>query len=123
MHEELWAGVELKIENAVFFHEQMGKALAPPERTRMNVGLQSAGAIIDTCWQRSFYAYLDAFLAMARSVPEIVNACFGTDRGPKMKTWFNGLPAAEQTRRETFAAQLKTTLDTFRALPLSNARN
>ncbi len=27
MHEELWAGVELKIENAEFFLERMGESL------------------------------------------------------------------------------------------------
>ncbi len=124
MHEELWVGVELKMESAEFFLEQMGKALSPPERTQINVALQSAGAIIETRWQRSFYAHLDAFLAMVRSVPEIVQACFGADRGSKMmKTWFDGLPTPEQTRRKNFAAQFETAHQAFRSLPLSNARN
>ena len=124
MHEELWAGVELKIQNAEFFLEQMGKALLPPDRTPMNIALESTGAIIETRWQRSFYANLDAFLAMVRSVPEIIQACFGADRGSReMKAWFNGLTSAEQTRRKNFAAQFKTVHDTFRALTLSNARN
>jgi len=35
MQEELWAGVELKMESADFFLEQMGKALLPPERTQI----------------------------------------------------------------------------------------
>jgi len=124
MHEELWAGVELKIQNAEFFLEQMGKALLPPDRTPMNIALESTGAIIETRWQRSFYANLDAFLAMVRSVPEIIQACFGADLGSReMKAWFNRLTPAEQTRRKNFAAQFKTVHDTFRALTLSNARN
>jgi len=69
MHVELWAGVVLKVTNADFFLEQMGRSLQPPERTAINVALQSAGTIIGTQWQRAFYAHLDAFLAMGRSVP------------------------------------------------------
>jgi hypothetical protein len=88
MHEELWAGVDLKIEHAAFFLEQMGHALAPPERSQINVAMQSGGAIMATGWQRSFYAYADAFLAMARCVLEVINACFGAD--PVMKNGFKG---------------------------------
>jgi hypothetical protein len=124
MHDELWAGVELKIENAEFFSEQMGKALLPPDRNPMNIALESTGAIIETRWQRSLYANLDAFLAMVRSVPEIIQACFGADLGSReMKAWFKGLTPAEQTRRKNFAVQFKTVHDTFRGLSLSNARN
>jgi hypothetical protein len=121
MHEDLWAGVDLKMESADFFLEQMGKALGPPERTQINVALQSSGAIIETRWQRSFYAYLDAFLAMVRSAPEIVQACFGEDR--VMKAWLKTLAPAEQSRRKVFSAQFITAYDKFKKLPLSNARN
>jgi hypothetical protein len=123
MHEELWAGVELKVENAEFFLDGMGKSLLPPERTQMNVALQSGGATIDTGWQRSFYAQLDAFLAMGRSVPEITQCCFGTDRSSVMKSWFDGLPLAERIRRQTFTDRFKSARDAFDALPLSTARN
>jgi hypothetical protein len=79
---------------------------------------------MDTLWQNSFYAYLDAFLAMARSVPEVISACFGADRGSsEMKRWFDGLDAAEQTRRRRFAENFKAAHMTFRELPLSTARN
>src|SRR5690242_13015543 len=105
MHEELWAGVELKNEHATFFLEWMGQALAPPERTQLNVALQASGAIMGTGWQRSIYAYLDAFLAMARSVPEVIQACFGAD--PVMKNWLQGLPKAEQDRRKKFTTQFE----------------
>jgi hypothetical protein len=120
MHEELWAGVELKNEHAAFFLERMGQALAPPERTQINVA-QASGANMVTGWQRSIYAYLDAFLAMARSVPEVIQACFGND--PLMKTWFQSLPKAEQDRRKEFTTQFETAHKAFKALPLSNARN
>jgi hypothetical protein len=99
MHEEFWAGVNLKAANAEFFLEETGRALRPPERTMMNVVLQSAGAIIDTRWQRSFYACLDAFLEMSRSVPEVINCCFGEDTSPAMRGWFYGLDRTEESRR------------------------
>src|SRR2546426_526168 len=84
--------------NAELFSEQMGKALLPPDRNPMKIALESTGAIIEIRWQRSFYANLDAFLAMVRSVPEIIHACFGADLGSReMKAWFNGLTLAEQT--------------------------
>jgi hypothetical protein len=75
MDEKLWAGVELKLQSAEFFFEMMGRSLQPPKQTSINVALQASGAIIDTDWQRSFYAYLDAFLSTARSVPEIIQSC------------------------------------------------
>jgi hypothetical protein len=75
-----WGGVDLKVRHAKFFLDEMARSLQPPERTPTNVTQQSAGAMIDTSWQHSFYAYLDAFLAMARSIPEVINCCFGEDR-------------------------------------------
>jgi hypothetical protein len=37
MHDELWAGAEMKSQHATFFLEKMGAALLPPERTAINV--------------------------------------------------------------------------------------
>jgi hypothetical protein len=68
-HEELWAGVELKLQYAEFHLQQMSRSLEPPERTHMNVALEAAGAIIGTDWQISLYAHFDALLSAARSVP------------------------------------------------------
>lgn len=124
MHDELWAGVRLKLEHAGFYLEKMGASLAPPERTHHNVVLESAGAILDTGWQRAFYAYFDAYLVATRSVPEIIQACFGEDRGsPPMRRWFDGLPADEQTRRRAFTAQFAGEHAKFRAHQLSAVRN
>jgi len=123
MHEELWAGVELKINNAEFFLEEMEKALLPPDRTQMNVAQQTTGAIIDTGWQRSFYAHLDAFLAMARSVPAIIQCCFGWDTSDAMKSWRARLSATEEKRRGEFTKAFEPAYETFRKLPLSSARN
>jgi hypothetical protein len=85
MHDELWAGIALKLEYARFHLDRMWRSLEPPERTQMNVALEASGAIIDTGWQRSFYPYFDAFLTAARSVPEIINACFGADPGSRSR--------------------------------------
>ena len=124
MHEELWAGVELKLQNAEFHLQGMGRSLEPPERTATNVALQASGAIIDTGWQRSFYAHLDAFLSAARSVPEIIQCCFGVDEGhPIMKSWFGKLRETERLRRHEFKKQFKISYDGFRALPLGTVRH
>jgi hypothetical protein len=77
---QLWAGVDRKIEHAGYFLEQMQHSLERPRNAR-TARLEAAGAIVDTQWQLSFYANLDAFLAMARSVPEIIQWHFGDDRG------------------------------------------
>ncbi len=124
MHEELWVGVELKLQYAEFHLRQMERSLQPPERTATNVALEASGAILDTGWQRSFYACLDAFLVAARSVPEVIQCCFGADRGhPVVRDWFDSLPSAERNRRNAFRDQFKGTHDAFRVLPLSKARD
>jgi hypothetical protein len=127
MNEALWAGVELKVQYAEFHLQQMIRSLQPPERTPVNVPQQTAGAIIDTGWQRSFYAHFDAFLSTARSVPEIIQCCFGEDRAnranPVMREWWNKLPAEERERRKEFRKQFTSDYDSFRALRLSTARH
>src|SRR5215472_8758721 len=77
MHENLWAGVGLKVELAGFFLRQTQAALDRPRGQRAAM-LEAAGATVDIQWQPAFYANLDAFLVMARSVPEVINSCFGT---------------------------------------------
>jgi hypothetical protein len=85
MDEKLWAGVGLKLQNAEFHLLQMERSLDLPEPT----ALEASGMIVDTGWHRAFYAHLDAFLSAARSVPEIIQCCFGVDLGhPEMKEWF-----------------------------------
>jgi hypothetical protein len=89
MHENLWAGVDRKLQDAHFAFDEMATSLPPPERTPMNVAQQSTGAIIDTRWQESFYAHVDTFLAKVRSVPEIIESSFGADCGSgPMRQWF-----------------------------------
>jgi hypothetical protein len=124
MHEHLWAGVERKLQDAQFSLDEMGKSLQPPERPHMNVVQQSTGAIIDTRWQDSFYAHVDTFLAKVRSVPGVIESCFGADCGSRpMKVWFDALPFAEQTRRQTFSDQFQTDREAFGKHYLTKARN
>jgi hypothetical protein len=123
MHENLWAGVGLKVEHARFFLRQMQVAIDRPREQRA-ARLEATGAIVDTQWQSAFYANLDAFLVMARSVPEVINSCFGKDTANKeMKNWFATLTLDEQRRRNDFLSAFETTFDAFRSLSLSKARN
>jgi hypothetical protein len=121
MHDELWASAELKIAHASFFFDQMGRSLYWDRTARFAV-IMAAGGVVGNSWHQAFYAYLDAFLAMGRSVPEVVNCCFGKDKRNKvMRDWFNGLSAAEKSRREIFTTQFDC--KDFSELPLSTARN
>ncbi|MGH9426729.1 MAG: hypothetical protein ACRD2L_10575 [Terriglobia bacterium] len=124
MYEDLWAGVTLKIENAGFFLDEMQRSLDRP-RGRDAARAEAAGAVVDTQWQRAFYANLDAFLVMARSVPEVINCCFGKDTATKeMRDWFTTkLPQAEQYRRTDFFKRFESDYDNFRNLPLTKERN
>jgi hypothetical protein len=124
MHEDLWAGVSRKLNDAHLYFEGMARSLQPPERTGMTVALQSAGTIIANPWQDHFYADVDTFLAKVRSVPEVIEACFGADCGSRvMKDWFDRLPPAEQSRRRTFSTKFRVHREAFRKHHLSNARN
>jgi hypothetical protein len=124
MHEELWAGVELKLHYAEFHLQQMSRSLEPPERTHMNVALEASGAIIGTNWQRSLYAHFDALLSAARSVPWIIQCCFGEDTANRvMNEWLDERSPDERARRREFKKQFKKTRDTFDGLILSKARD
>jgi hypothetical protein len=123
MHDELWAGVDLKAGHADYFLRQMSKVIEPPEQTAWTVALQSSGAIIGNLWQQPFYANFDAFLGAARSIPEIIQCCFGRDRSLQMKSWFASRDQAEQDRRKKFSDEFNPDYSTFIGHPLTNARN
>ena len=123
MHEELWAGPELKLQYAQFHFVEMGQVLQPPERTAYHVAQMAAGAIIGSVWQNRFYAHFDAFLSTTRSIPEIIQCCFGEDQSRAMASWLKGLAADERRRRADFRRAFTRAYDQFRALPLSNTRH
>jgi len=122
---DLWGGPGVKQEHAFYFWRRMQHALEPPPRTQINVAMQSAGTIIGWTGSSPSMPNFDAFLAMARSVPEIINVCFGyEDRAPKpIRDWFDALDPGEQQRRKEFTKQFAAWYGAFRALPLSNKRN
>jgi hypothetical protein len=128
-HEELWAGPYLKLQYAEFHLQKMGQSLEGPPRDQHSVAMQAAGAIIDTGWQRSIYPYLDAFLSTTRSIPEIIQCCFGVDaatgrKNNKMKDWFDHqLSSEEKHRRRQFKAQFNGDYSGFRSRRLSEVRH
>jgi hypothetical protein len=121
MHEQLWAGADLKIQHAAFFLQEMSRSIERPEQTTNYVVQVSSGAIVGNLWAQSFYARFDALLAMTRSIPEIITCCFGYDRA--MATWLKTLSVDEQTRRQRFSTQFEADYNNFRQHPLSNVRN
>lgn len=119
VHDDLWAGVHLKIQYAGFHLLEMQRSLHPPELTHNDIVQISSGAIVANNWQQRFFPHFDAFLMAARSVPEIINACFGPDRSPQMKDWFNDLDSDEKSRRLRFGEAFKLARESSRVLPLS----
>jgi hypothetical protein len=121
-HENLWSAVEHKLSGAEFFLKQMGRDIVPPSLNSPHLAaIASTGVIVSHPWQERFYYHLDAFLAMARSVPEIIQCCFGVDR--LMRRWLARLTTSEVTRRRTFQKQFEPLSQTFAAKPLTRARN
>jgi hypothetical protein len=124
MHDHLWRGVDYRIAEA---HDALGvmwRSLEPPEHIRRNVAVNlAAGAVIDTGWQDKLYGNADTFLAKVRSVPWIIEACFGKDGNLKMKDWWDHLPRDEQQRRETFSRQFRVDRKKIDDHDLTNERN
>lgn len=122
MHDELWAGVELKLQNAQFHLDQMMRSIQPPERTGHSVAMMASGAIGVPDWQEAFYAHLDAFLSATRSVGNIIKCCFGVDNHFALNP-FKALHAEEQNRRREFQGQFDPLLKAFDGRLLSTSRH
>jgi hypothetical protein len=126
MNEELWLGVDLKIEYAAFHLGEMRRSISYQQPRAMEVAQMSAGAIVGKDWQRSFYPHFDAFLVNARSVPMIIEACFGYDkvRG-EMTCWLESRDDDEKLWRRRFAKEFKSSpvYKEFRKHPLTKVRN
>ena len=122
-HDDLWAGVHLKLSFASFHFVRMSDVLQPPKLDAHMVAIQSSGAVIGGNWHEAFYAHLDAFLSTTRSTPELVRCCFGADSGSKMiRDWFDALEPDERQRRHDFGVRFETHHKPFRELPLYRAR-
>jgi hypothetical protein len=124
VHERLWLGVDRRIREAQHSSDEMWRALQPPERT-WNVA-PAADVNLDTCWQDTFYGCVATFLAKVRSVPWLIESCFGADRANwEMRVWLDGLPTDEQDRREDFSRQFRNEPDwkALRDHDLTSERN
>jgi hypothetical protein len=121
MNDQLWAGVQFKLECGQFHLTKMQEAIDPPRLDQWMAAVESSGAIIGTGWHRKIFTYFDAFLAAVRSVPEVITCCFGADT--VMQEWFAKILTDEQQRRKRFSAEFDPARETFRRLPLSIARN
>jgi hypothetical protein len=119
-HDDLWAGVDLKLQNASFHLDEMGRALQPSERTGYLVAMQASGAMIGKDWQQPLYAHLDALLSATRSVGQIIKCGFGVDTNWQLKPW-STVPPEEQVRRKAFQDQFNPHLDAFNESLLSTS--
>jgi hypothetical protein len=119
----MWDAIEHKLDGAEFFFGEMGRDLVSPAvgNPTMAAIAISTGATVGHPWQQRFYHHLDAFLAIARSVPDIVRCCFGFD--PVMGSWLSSLDTAERARRQAFQAKFTKPYEDFKKLPLSGVRN
>jgi len=119
----MWDAIENKLDGAEFSLGEMGRDLVSPAvgNPTMAAIAISSGAVVGHPWQRRFYHHLDAFLAITRSVPDIVRCCFGVD--PVMGSWLSSLDPAEIARRKAFQAKFTKPFEDFKKLPLSGARN
>jgi hypothetical protein len=94
-HDELWAAVDRRVAAAQFFLSEMSKDLVPPQEKTGEDGsllkaIRTTGVTVNHPWEDRFYPHFNAFLAMTRSVPEIVNCLFGFDRKVIGVDWGNG---------------------------------
>jgi hypothetical protein len=130
MSVQLFKGVDFKVAEAAFFLDRMGKELVPPRHRPENQLAQTLGGSAGRHgtatwdyhpWQDSFWFYLDAFLMAGRSVPDIIQKCFGADN-PKNSKWLKTLPDEERARRLRYQDKLEPLYRAFIALPASNAR-
>jgi hypothetical protein len=102
--DDLWLGVDLKLQAAHGTFANMRKTLQAPPQTVATIVQESTGAMVGPNWQSNFWPLVNGFLAEVRSVPEIIEACFGKDlRNREMRLWWASLDADEQRRREAFS--------------------
>ena len=127
MNEQLWSGVDLKVEYASFHFSEMHRAVAYRQPTAHEIAMTASGnTIVGNDWQRRFYPQFDALLAAARSIPWIIEACFGADNGHReMRDWLDRLDVDERARREKFSEEFRASphYKTFNKHRHTRARN
>lgn len=126
-HDDFWSAIHKRVAAAEFFLNEMSKDILPPWESAPHQPILSAlratGVALSHPWQERFYPHFDAFLAMTRSVPEIIRSLFGTDPFPALKSWRARLDPAELARRKAFQSQFDAGYGNFKKMALSGARN
>jgi hypothetical protein len=128
-HDDFWAAINKRVEAAAFFLNEMSKDIQPPSAGAPHqlqlAATVATGVVVSHPWQESFYYHFDAFLAMTRSVPEIIRWLFGVDYtfSRFLRWWRTSLNAAERARRRKFQSQFATAFASFVQMPLSDVRN
>src|SRR5258705_4798424 len=112
MSDALWAGPDLKLEYATFYFFEMVRVLDRLDLSDHEVTMSMITGNVRPNQQRDVFAHFDALISAARSIPEIIECCFGKDRGigigkvAAMDKWWQALPTDEQQRRERFSKEL-----------------
>jgi hypothetical protein len=120
MPQDFWMPIYAKLESAAGHLEQASRAISPESLPPHYVAIQSMGAIVSNPnWQRQLHSALSAFLVDCRSVPDIIQSCFGAYRNQK---WVSMRPLDEAQRRVEFQDRFKPLYIRFTKLPLSYAR-
>jgi hypothetical protein len=106
-HTKLWPGIDLKLQNAAEALTKMRNVLRPSS-SAMHAVLESTGARVGgPDWQNNFWPLVPLFLVEVRSIPWNIEACFGHDRSPRVKAWWDSLSPGEQQRRKAFSKQFR----------------
>jgi hypothetical protein len=117
MARDCWESIEKKLESAESHLREAGRAINPELPSQM-VAAQLAGGVdvSDLRWRENLSSHVSAFLVDCRSVPDLIQSCFGVDSNKWVKT----LAPDEQRRRKRFQKFLR--YKRFVHLPLSRAR-
>ena len=114
MHDELWAGVDTKLEQALDNFVRLQETVQRYAN--------SVGPVIEVRWRQEVSNHTSDFLSAARSVPDIIRSCFGHDMHHTMAAWFSSLPPDERQRRDAFGSAFQAEYKAFNDLPLSKVR-
>src|SRR5271167_3014917 len=111
-HDDFWSAIDNRIAAAESFLSEMFMDILPAwDSARHLEAIRWTGAVASHSWQERFYYHFDAFLAMARSAPEIIRCLFGVD--PVLSSWLKSLDPTELARRKSFQSQFETAYQAF----------
>jgi hypothetical protein len=113
---DCWTNIEEKLESAGRHLTQANREINP-EWGPQYVAIQCTGAkVSDPRWRAKLSSDISAFVTDCRSIPDIIESCFGVDSNKWVKT----LAPDEQRRRRKFQKSFK--YESFKRLRLSRAR-